>query len=100
MIPASLDPAWLRQQLIRGDVPSHTHKGYLRYFLEGIAPGEFLCAVLMNNLSAACRHADERNAKALYEHTVFLINTAPVESWGSPERVTAWIESFHQNEVA
>ncbi len=100
MIPARLDPAWLYDKLTASGIPAHMQGGYIRYLLHGIPPGDFLRAVLSNDFRWACILADEKNADALYAHGHFLICCAPVAAWGSPETVTAWIDSFHQKESA
>ncbi len=95
MIPASLDPAWLRDKLVVSGVPRHMHEGYVRYLFEGrTSPDSFLYAVLTNDLRNAYICADDINRRALYQHVAFLVNHAPAAAWGSPDRVTAWIQSF------
>ncbi len=95
MIPASHDAAWYRDKLTVSGVPAHMHEGYLRYLLNGIRPGDFLCAVLENNLRDALLRADPGNRPTLIYHVRFLLHHGPAACWGSPEHVTAWIASFH-----
>jgi hypothetical protein len=73
-------------------VPEHMQGGLVRYFNDRIDPGHFLTAVLENNLMKAFDRADLGNRKALYSYVVWLYNQAPMGSYGSPEKVKAWLE--------
>ncbi len=97
MIPVSLDASWYRDKLTRSGVPEHMHDGYVRYILQGIVSRDsFLYAVLTNNLRDACGRADALNLPALDAHIGFLVYHAPAFCWGSPERVTTYVQSFHE----
>lgn len=87
------DEAECREKLFESGVPSHMHDGYVRYLLHGIPMGHFGTAVLENNLREACTRGDVDNQRALYQHVFFLYNYAPSASWGSPEKVNAWINA-------
>ena len=73
-------------------VPEHGREGLLKYLCYGVPPGHFLMAVLANDLTEACGRADDSNRVALAEYISVLHNHAPSESWGSREKVRAWIE--------
>lgn len=75
-------------------IPSHMHGAVRRYFFNGIAPGSFLTAVLSNDLMGALGKGDDENRNALPQYGVFLYNYVPAGSFGSPERVNAWLASF------
>ena len=45
-------------------IPEHMIGGTLRYFNDHIEPGDFLCAVLINDFMEACGRADEKNLAA------------------------------------
>lgn len=63
----------------------------LKIWIEyGHMPGDFLRAVLENDLSEACGRADLFNRRKLYEYVVWLYNEAPSKCWGSREKVKAW----------
>lgn len=64
------------------------------YVDHGRQPGDFLLAVLSNDLTAACGRADVSNRRLLPEYIEFLYNYAPSNSWGSPAKVIAWLNSF------
>ena len=63
-----------------------------RYVEFGVPPGDFLTAVLCNDLRAACGLADDNNRGRLFEIVSWFYNEAPEPCWGSPERVRAWVE--------
>jgi len=65
--------------------------GLIRYIEEHIEPGDFLMAVLENNLSEACGRADDDNIENLPAFCAFLYNEAPAACHGSPEKVSAWL---------
>ena len=71
-------------------VPSHNHGGLQRYIENGIVPGDFLTAVLENNLMRALGRADEINRYRLFEIASFLYNVAPSQCYGSPHAVKEW----------
>ena len=73
-------------------IPDYMQDGLSFYLSEGRPVGNFLTAVLTNNLKEACNRADDTNIRLLPNYVSFLYNQAPMNSWGSEERVTAWIE--------
>lgn len=73
-------------------VPEHTIGGLKRYVESRIMPGDFLYNVLSNNLSGAIKHADQANERALIDIVKFCYWEIPVVSWGSPEKVEAWLK--------
>lgn len=73
-------------------IPDHMIGGLRRYFENGIRPGEFLTAVLSNDLRGAFERADHINERRVRDYMVFLYNYAPYGSWGSPEQFKAWID--------
>lgn len=75
-------------------VPPHMFPGVERYMLEGVAPGNFLSALLCNDLMDAMGRADDTNADAIRQWCQFLYNFAPANSYGSPEIFKAWLAQF------
>jgi len=53
--------------------------------------GDFLTAVLHNNLTEAVARADDENIKNLPAFVGYLYNEAPSLCWGSKERVAEWL---------
>ena len=64
----------------------------LRYESKGIPTGDFLRAVLSNNLTEAFGRADDDNRATLFEIVAFAYNDMNAECWGSPEKYVAWLE--------
>lgn len=62
----------------------------------GQIPGEFLQAVLRNDLREAVGRADPGNLVALPAYIGFLYNEAPGGCWGSLENVKAWAARFKE----
>lgn len=64
------------------------------WIASGKLPGEFLQAVLRNDLREAVVRADPENLIALPAYIGYLYNEAPAACSGSPEKVKAWAERF------
>lgn len=73
-------------------VPVLVRESLQRYAEHRVPVGGFLTAVLANDLFEACGRADEYNAPCLPAICVYIYNTLPAISWGSPEKVRAWLE--------
>jgi hypothetical protein len=73
-------------------VPEHMREGVKIYIERGIPPGDFLTAVIQNDLKEACGRADEINARRIWHIVNFFYNYAPIDCWGSPGKMAAWIE--------
>ena len=74
-------------------IPERMHGGLVRYIERGVPAGDFLMAVLRNDLRGAFDRADDENAQILRRYVMFLYNDAPAGCWGSPENVKNWIDS-------
>lgn len=77
-------------------IPEHMHEGITAYILTGRQPGNFLTALLSNDLRKAVAYADESNEAALVQWVKFLYNEAPLRCWGSPSAVVAWMDEFSE----
>lgn len=73
-------------------IPERMQGGITRYIEQHIKPGNFLMAVLCNDLKEACERADDENIKLLPVYVAYFYNEAPSACWGSPEKVQAWLE--------
>jgi len=73
-------------------IPGHMQDGLEMYVNHGYKPGDFLTAVLENDLSKAVAHADSVNINKLVDYVAVLFNNCPNACWGSREKVKAWIE--------
>jgi hypothetical protein len=80
------------KEIQQGPIPAHILPGIARYLADGIVPGEFLTAMLTNDLRGVMQHADEQNMERLPAIWHFLYNNIPSSAWGSRERMAKWIE--------
>jgi hypothetical protein len=73
-------------------IPERMLGALQRYVDHGIKPGDFLTAVLSNDLREACGRADDENQRLIFEYVKFLHNHVPSGCWGSPENVRNWLK--------
>lgn len=66
------------------------------YVKQGIPTGDFLKAVLSNDLMEAVGRADHWNQKTLVNICGYIYNELPKDCWGSPARVANWLDSFRK----
>lgn len=85
-------------------IPEYMQGGLIRYFTNQIPPGDFLTAVLENDLMEVFGRADSTNKQVMHSYCMWLYNQAPgrPNGWGSRKAVSQWLkgESFLQQEVA
>lgn len=72
-------------------LPLHMQDGARAYVEHGQPPGDFLAAVLANDLVEAYSRADSENTLAMRRWAGWLYEEAPRGCWGSTEKVKAWI---------
>lgn len=72
-------------------VPEHIRGGLCRYINEGVPAGDFLTAVLSNDLREALGRADDINRAMLFATVSWLHCEAPSRCWGNPDRVKLWV---------
>jgi len=70
----------------------------LRYWKNRIRPGDFLTAVISNDLREASGRADVRNRRRLFEYVDYLYNFVPSICWGSKEKFENWIKQRNDSE--
>ncbi len=94
-VPTPLTPSqrhWLGELIpFLPTVPARMHGGLIRYILCGIPTGDFLRALLGNDLIEAVRRADDGNRFALSSWVVLLSNAAPPGCFGSGGQVARWL---------
>jgi hypothetical protein len=72
-------------------VPAHMREGLIEYVEHGhLDHGDFLHALLTNDLRMTFQTADHVNRKHVWEWLQFLFNYTPSTCWGSVEKVKAW----------
>lgn len=62
-----------------------------RYIVSGVPTGDFLAAVLSNDLKESVGRADWLALENIPHIVSWLYNRAPGPCWGSPERVKEWL---------
>lgn len=77
-----------------GKIPDAILEGIRMWVDYGYTPGDFLQAVLRNDLQDACGRADDYNRWILFDIVSHLYNECPAPCWGSPEKVKAWKARF------
>lgn len=73
------------------DVSEPTKTALFNYLNKRQCPGNFLTAVLTNNLIEAVQYADEKNTTSLPNLVKWLYQNAPMACWGSDEAVEKWL---------
>ena len=68
------------------------HGGIARYVEQRIDPGDFLYAVLTNDLAEAAGRADETNIRLLHVYAAFFCNEVPRNCHGSKKAVYTWLQ--------
>ncbi|MCR4300672.1 MAG: hypothetical protein NUV51_03605 [Sulfuricaulis sp.] len=77
-------------------IPDRMMEALTRYVEQHVPTGDFLLAVLENNLSEAVGRADDENLQNLPAYVAYLYNEVPSTCHGSPEKVTAWLAKVKQ----
>ena len=75
-------------------IPLHMMGAIERYVNQGIPPGDFLTAVICNDLFGAVGRADEENMANLPAYVSYFYNEVPNGCCGSKERMAAWVGKF------
>lgn len=82
-------------------IPDYTIQALQRYAENHLPPGDFLEALLKGQVDLAYHVADANNKLALKEIALFIETNLPAESFGTQEKVEAWlvakIEPYHSN---
>ena len=72
-------------------LPAYMQDSVRLYIERGQPPGDFLRAVLENNLIEAFGHADEENERCMRVWARWLYMDVPSSAWGSRKTVNTWI---------
>lgn len=80
-------------------IPQKTVRALMRWQDEGVMPGDFLQAVLANDLlDAACR-ADDESLPALKAICLWVHWELPPQAHGTREALKAWAATFDREGV-
>ncbi len=80
-------------------VPDRMMGGIRRYIEHGIKPGDFLVAVITNNLLDSVTLSDDENLVNLPAFVHYFYNEAPAICWGSKEKMDNWVKAKHEERV-
>lgn len=83
----------LKRGLDTYQIPTYMYKALREYVNDHKAPGHFIQAIIMNNLSDAVAHADEKNLFVLRAWVGIFHNFAPSLCHGSEEKYKEWIKN-------
>ena len=72
-------------------LPKHMQSGAQLYIEKGSMPGDFLTAVLENDLTGAFHRADRINKEVIQTWVEWLHWEIPSVAWGSPKLVRQWV---------
>lgn len=72
-------------------LPEHLVGGFRRYIEHGVRPGQFICAVIVNDLLESYGRADSISIARMSDIVGFVYNQMPSKSHGSPAKLDAWI---------
>lgn len=73
-------------------IPEHMLESLIAYRDEGRPTGDFLEAVIANDLVGAAGRADSININLLPSYANWLYNEIPQSAWGSRQAYRSWIE--------
>ena len=73
-------------------LPEYMQHSARMWIEDGILTGDFLAAIVTNDLKGAARAADSTNLPLLHIYATWMINDIPAECHGSIEKVRAWTE--------
>jgi hypothetical protein len=68
------------------------------FHVEHLPPGDFVQAVLENDLTSVLSFADEDSFKALRSIWAYCHKSLPPEAWGNPDLVASWLSLEGQGE--
>ncbi|MBA7539996.1 hypothetical protein ES705_32285 [subsurface metagenome] len=93
-MPKNKDGVWEPEGGIESykELPRSLQYGVQAYIELGQIPGDFLCAVIENNLVGAIRRADSGNQVALPKIVGWIYNEAPSQCWGSHDKLVDWVK--------
>lgn len=72
-------------------IPQRMFRGLRLYIEKRVPIGDFLRAVLSNDLTGAVLCADDVNIRNLPAYVYYLYNEAPAGCWGSVAKVEKWL---------
>ena len=74
-----------------GNIPPHMQAAIKRYVIDRLRPGNFLSAVISNDLRGAVDHADSDNLPLIKLYVQWFYNRAPAICHGTAQRMEDWL---------
>jgi len=81
-------------------LPEHMQGAVRRYLNNGIMPGDFLTALLENDLVHSFGLADETNLTAMRTWVEWLYMECPGGAWGSEDNIRKWCDARRERAAA
>jgi len=72
------------------DIPKRTKRALDKWACWAEPGGDFITAVLRNDLMKAISRADLENQEAIMDIVIYIYNRLPKDCWGSEEAVESW----------
>lgn len=88
-----------RYEFLTYYVPERMMGGIENYVHLGLRPGDFLTAVISNDLASACGRADSENLANLPAFVAYFYNLTPHACWGSVNKMEDWIKMKRNKQV-
>lgn len=73
-------------------IPEYMRRGLVDYICKGWPPGDFLKAVLQGRLKDSVLRADSTNLPLLPTYVRWLMEFAPMHSWGTDANYAGWLK--------
>ena len=80
-----------KQALYTCGIPEYMHGGIIRFYEDYLPPGDFLTAVIDNDLKEAAGRADSTNINCLKNYVMWFYNHAPGGTWGRQGATHDWL---------
>jgi hypothetical protein len=72
-------------------IPERMMESVKAYIRDGRPTGQFLQAIICNDLLEACGRADDENIRIIPIFVSYFYNEAPSPCWGSKEAYVKWV---------
>ena len=81
----------MRYQVDGYYIPDRMMPAIDRYINDRVKPGDFLQAIIRNDLFGTFGAADRENMENIRAYLIYFHNEAPSQCWGSRHKMEAWL---------
>lgn len=81
------------------EIPDCMEEGIKLYLERGIQPGDFLTAIICNDLKTAVMQADHNNILNLPAYVAYFYWEVPAVAWGSKKIMQQWMKERREEET-